>query len=628
MSRQRRGPSLSGTEAWLALALALAILGGFVFLNLHFEHQRTAANEEERLSAQARVIAENIEQQLASANHALVSLRGEIGHLEQSLGLPHVRQHIMSLSSAMPGIRTLNVLDADGRVTASNRPELIGTDLSHRSYFQTIRQNPDAGILYVSPPFQTLLGVFAVNVSRMLVGPHGEFAGIVSATLDPEYFKTLMSSVLYAPDMWDAIAHGDGQLILMMPTQKAPAGMNLVQPGSFFVLHRDSGLAATVFSGPMFDTGEKRMMAQRTVNPANLKMNRPLVVAVSRDLDAIFQPWRRNAMAQSLLFGVIALASILVLHAYLLHRHRLEQETAAARALVARLNLALDRIPIYIYMKDRQRRYVYANRPTLELFKVSEEDLRGSGDARFFPPATVARLHEIDTRVLEHGEDTAEEVVIQDADGGRRVYWEIKTPIYDDAGKTRIWGICGISTDITERKDLLDKLEHQATRDYLTCLPNRRYFMERGETELAQAKRYGRALSMLMVDIDRFKNINDAHGHKIGDIVLQELANILRNTFRTVDIIGRIGGEEFAVLLPETGLQQAVEVAERLRLGVADADLTQATGRPLHFTISIGVATLGNNKEISLDSLLNLADVALYTAKQSGRNKVCASPPA
>lgn len=623
MSAQYSGSGRSGIDAWLTLGLALAILGGLIFLNLQFEHDRTANREEDRLSVQARVIAENMEQQLASVDHALLSIRGDLSHSEASPRFSHLRQHIVSLSKAMPGIRTLSVLDENGKVLASNRPELVGVDLKQRSYFQEIRQHADPLKLYVSPPFKTVLGVFALNVSRMIPGPRGEFAGIVSATLDPEYFKTLMSSVLYARDMWDALAHGDGRLFLMMPTQKAPSGMNLAQPGSFFVRHRDSGKTATVFTGTVLATGENRMMAQRTVNPPSLELSQPLVVAVSRDLHAIFQPWLRNVASQVILFGVIMLSSILGLHSYQRHRRRLEREAAEARTAARRFSTALDHISALIYIKDRQRRYVYANRPTLELFKISANELPGSDDTRFFPPGTVAQLHDIDTRVLAHGEDTAEEVTVQDTDGSRRVYWEIKTPIYDD--KSGVCGICGISTDITERKDLLDKLAQQATKDYLTGLSNRRYFMERGEAELAHARRYGHALSLLMIDIDHFKNINDTHGHKVGDIVLQQQANIMRSTFRTVDTIGRIGGEEFAVLLPETALQEAVIVAERLRQAVASADLAQATGLPLHFTISIGVAMLPS-KEASLDSLLILADTALYKAKQAGRNRICAQP--
>jgi diguanylate cyclase (GGDEF)-like protein/PAS domain S-box-containing protein len=287
-----------------------------------------------------------------------------------------------------------------------------------------------------------------------------------------------------------------------------------------------------------------------------------------------------------------------------------------------RFRLALDHIPTYIYMKDQQRRYVYANRPTLELFNCSEEELRGSVDARFFPPETVAQLHDIDTRILEHGEDTAEKVVSQGEDGIRRVYWEIKTPIYEDEDRSRIWGLCGISTDITELELLKEKLEQQAQQDYLTGLSNRRHFMNQGQVELARAQRYGTPLSLLMLDIDRFKNINDTHGHKAGDIVLQQMSEVMRATLRSVDIIGRMGGEEFAILLPETDLKRATEVAERLRENVAHAQVALETAAPLQFTVSIGVSTL-EGKEATLDTLLNQADWALYEAKEGGRNKVC-----
>jgi diguanylate cyclase (GGDEF)-like protein/PAS domain S-box-containing protein len=465
-------------------------------------------------------------------------------------------------------------------------------------------------------------GVYVLNITRMIEGPRGEFAGVVTASLNPEYFKTLMRSVLYAPDMWDALAHGDGTLFLMEPGRDALHGMNLAQPGSFFTQHRDSGQVITVLSGTVYSTGEERMMAQHTIRPEALRLDQPLVVAVSRDLEAVFQPWQRNVLTQAGLFGLFAIASVLGLYSYQRRHRRLEQQAADARALVDRFSVALDHIPTYIYMKDQQRRYVYANRATLELFGCTADELKGSVDARFFPPQTVDQIHGIDTRVLERGEDNAEEVIAQSDDGKRRVYWEVKTPIYEDAAKTRIWGLCGISTDITERELLKEALEQQAHQDYLTGLCNRRHFMEQGQAELERAQRYGHALSVLMLDIDHFKGINDSHGHKAGDIVLQRLGDVMREALRTVDVIGRIGGEEFAVLLPETDLQRAAEVAERLRENVAGAEVVLEAGMPLHFTVSIGVARL-EEKDSNLDILLNQADKALYRAKESGRDRVC-----
>lgn len=624
MLPRRPQPGLSGLEKWLALGIALLILGGLIFVNLQIERERTGMREQERLLAQAKVIADNMEFQLTAANHALTSIRNTLARRGAAAGRDDISDDLVSLTNAMPGIRTLLVIDASGKALASNRAELVGTDLSGRGYFQMVRKQPNPDTLYVSQPFKTVLDVYSLNLTRMLAGPNGEFAGIVTATVDPEFFKTALGSVLYAPDMWDAIVHGDGQLFLTAPENKPLYGMDQARPGSFFSRHLESGETRNVFTGNTHATKDERMMALHTVRPAALNMDKALVVSTSRELDAIYATWRHNAFTQGMLFAVISLISLTGLYGYQASRRVHEREAREARMMAERFSLALDKIPTYIYMKDRQRRYVYANRPTLELFRVTEAELRGSDDNRFFPPETAKHLYEIDTRVLDHGEDTAEEVIAEQADGSRRVYWEIKTPIYEDAEKTRIWGICGISTDITEHMELLEQLKAQASKDYLTGLSNRRHFMERGENELALARRYDHALSLLMIDIDHFKNINDSHGHKVGDSVLQQLADILRSSFRSVDIIGRIGGEEFAVLLPETAIQQAQEVAERLRLSVEGTDLSQATGLPLHFTISIGAVELGN-REVGLGGLLDLADVALYQAKQTGRNRVCVS---
>jgi diguanylate cyclase (GGDEF)-like protein len=178
--------------------------------------------------------------------------------------------------------------------------------------------------------------------------------------------------------------------------------------------------------------------------------------------------------------------------------------------------------------------------------------------------------------------------------------------------------------DLTERKKLERMLEHQARIDALTGLINRRHFYEQAELELARAKRHGEPLSLLMLDVDHFKAVNDNHGHHTGDVTLQKLSEVCTQTFREIDLVGRLGGEEFAVLLPQTHGAQALEVAERLRLAAADAAVPLEQGGALHFTVSIGVASFAATDD-SIETLLRRADQAMYQAKNSGRNRVCAA---
>ncbi|MFP2910060.1 GGDEF domain-containing protein [Pyxidicoccus sp. 3LFB2] len=165
-------------------------------------------------------------------------------------------------------------------------------------------------------------------------------------------------------------------------------------------------------------------------------------------------------------------------------------------------------------------------------------------------------------------------------------------------------------------------LEVLATRDSLTGAHNRRSFLQLAERELDRARRTTRPVSLLMVDIDRFKSINDTHGHPAGDAVIRTLASTSQSALRSVDVLGRLGGEEFAIILPETGAEGALRVAERLRQTLSEVVVPEG-GKSLAFTVSVGVAEWLPGER--LDMLLSRGDQALYAAKNTGRNRVCAA---
>jgi len=181
-------------------------------------------------------------------------------------------------------------------------------------------------------------------------------------------------------------------------------------------------------------------------------------------------------------------------------------------------------------------------------------------------------------------------------------------------------GVEGIARDITERKEMEERLLKYARYDDLTQIYNRRVFYTEAEKQIEIAQRYDRAVAVLMMDLDYFKLVNDKYGHHAGDEVLKHFCDICKDSMRQTDFIGRTGGEEFAVFAPETDLEDALQLAERICQNTSEKSLI-VDGKEISYTVSVGVAILQATTD-SIDSLLSNADKALYEAKAAGRNCV------
>ncbi|HEY0269180.1 MAG TPA: GGDEF domain-containing protein, partial [Methyloradius sp.] len=171
---------------------------------------------------------------------------------------------------------------------------------------------------------------------------------------------------------------------------------------------------------------------------------------------------------------------------------------------------------------------------------------------------------------------------------------------------------------ILQLRKLLDDFAEQASTDYLTGAHNRRYFYEVCSTELARAWRYQQPLTLVFIDIDDFKKINDIHGHQVGDQILVDTVDIIRADLREGDLLGRIGGDEFAIMLHQTDQQQAQLILERIKEHLVALKNSNAT--PV--TYSMGVATYLAEKQISFDALVAHADQAMYAIKESSKNAI------
>ena len=172
-------------------------------------------------------------------------------------------------------------------------------------------------------------------------------------------------------------------------------------------------------------------------------------------------------------------------------------------------------------------------------------------------------------------------------------------------------------------QDMMNELKFLASTDPMTKLYNRRYFSKIALHTLDLAKREKKPLSLIMLDIDKFKNVNDTYGHSVGDEVIIHLANEIKSNQRKSDISARFGGEEFLILLPNTDIDGAKVVAQNLRKAVESAKIIYDGKNTLHYTISLGVSQMDLDTNQTIEDGIKLADDALYEAKESGRNKVC-----
>ncbi len=366
---------------------------------------------------------------------------------------------------------------------------------------------------------------------------------------------------------------------------------------------------------------------------------------------AIMVPIRSQAVSGAMVFGHAAPAFFSPAHVSLLKRftplidqaletmaarERLEHERLAARladagrrraeAEIRRardlMESAVGYAPIYLWELGPDLRYTFAE-GTAKVLGYLPEELLGRPAVDFFDaadPPTRAWIALMDRR-----EPFENLVIRRRCKSGSKIWASVSgMPVFGAGG--RFEGYRGITLDVTESTEAKLKLEQMALHDALTGLANRRKFLDHFAPAMARTVRIGEPLSLLAIDIDHFKRINDAYGHPAGDEVLVAVARILERTVRRTDLAARFGGEEFMVLLADTDTEGAVDVAEKLRQAVEAERFAVGGGESVGMAISVGVATA--HRETPFDDLMERADQALYAAKLAGRNRVRAEDPA
>jgi len=325
-------------------------------------------------------------------------------------------------------------------------------------------------------------------------------------------------------------------------------------------------------------------------------------------------------------------------------------QTKKCTAYEKELRLVIDNLPSMIAYVDASKKYRIINRAYHDYFGTNENEVIGKHASEVLG-VSYYKIVERYIEIALSGKSTAWETHYSHSYNNDRILSVKLVPYIDSKNNNN--GYLVVVEDVTEQKQLqlqLETLNHcleekvvertqqlekelsrrkvlekvlrkLADHDPLTGLLNRRSFVNRINNEISRLRRYKNELSYMIIDIDYFKKINDTHGHLAGDDVLKEFAKKISSILRESDFIGRIGGEEFAVALPDTSMNSANKMAERIRKKMAEHTV-QYKNTNINFTVSIGISKFMPDEKNTVD-VFSRADSALYKAKNSGRNKIC-----
>lgn len=568
----------------------------------------------------ARSLTQHAEDTIELADATLIGLTGRLETSGTDAATIAGIQRFLNLRKPTLGrIRGLFVYDETGRWLATT--EDIGfSDLnnSDRAYFQHHRDVDDRRVLLGRPVKSRAGGQWIITISRRFNHPDGRFAGVVLASIDAAYFADFYRRFEIGPHGAVTLLSTDGILLARSPDDGSYVGRDMSQARLIAEEISRSATGAYYFTSPL--DGRERLSVYR------VSERFPVIVLAALAKEDLLVGWRQRALARvAFVAGLTLLIALIGLHLVrqLLARQRM---AAALAAKEADFRLLAEESSDLVTRIDTDEFIRYASPSAVRVLGWKPDQLVGRPALAGVHPEDLARVQQT-IAALQRGEIEEAKILYRNRHREKPEIW-IETALritrHPETGV--IDGVVALSRDMTEHKDLQAKLVALAASDGLTGLANRRCFDERLDLEWARARREGTPLSLLIIDIDHFKQLNDQHGHQEGDSCLRAVAGIIaKHGARPADLAARYGGEEFAMLLPNTDANGCEQIGTRICEAIREFEAT-ADGRPSlwRVTVSVGGATFWPNSGIasSPSSLVEAADRALYSAKNGGRDRV------
>jgi diguanylate cyclase (GGDEF)-like protein len=519
---------------------------------------------------------------------------------------------LVAYRNRLPQVFNIAIADEHGQVVVSTAAwPTPNINVFDRDYFNDARTRVDGAVSTSVPIDNRIDGTRTIVFARRLEGPNGDFIGIVYASVNSKYFEDIYVSTQSVHSLIFTLVRQDGTILFRHPDASDSAGRKLSQQQAW-LNSISKGVDGFRILGQ--SDGKVRFVSVRAVP------GYPLFVNISVTESQALAGWFRRSATIGLGSTALLLCSLYLLIAIKRQVRYLSDSEASLTQKSQQLDAALNNMPQGLAMFDRQQRLVVCNRRYTEMYGLPPQRTQPGTPLRAIleacaAPGNGAEESSFVTARLERAALRESFCAVDQARDGR--IFSISHQLMDNGG----W--VAIHQDITSQKRVEAELAHMARYDPLTGLANRAVFLAQTNAALARARQLGGHFSILMLDLDQFKAVNDSLGHAAGDALLRTVAARLRQIMHDVDHVARFGGDEFALLLiggKDQKDHQAGTAVLADRLLHAVTEPYDLGGRKVFVGVSIGITSVPDDG-CDADALIRNADLALYQAKSEGRNR-------